>query len=239
MIMNKKQIVIMAGLGLICFASFFTVGLFTRTTEAPTNEDGTPNVAQVIDPLTGDTGTVEADTAVNSEIFDNFQPQQADLKRSLTLKQLNSLIFEMRTKISEFTFKEKMLDEKEGRVQMSIDELQNNIKDMEDLHIKLAASLSAIKQQQKLLDERLIRIENVEKKNLVKTSAIYDKMKPAEASEILINLSKSNQIDYAVKITYYMSERTSANLLAEISKKKPELAAQMSDKLRWIEEAKQ
>ena len=119
---------------------------------------------------------------------------------------------------------------------MSIEELQKNIKDMEGLRLKLAMAVSSIKQQQKTLDERLILIEGVEKNNTIKAALIYDKMKPQQAGEIMVNLIKSNQLDYAVKLTYYMSERTSANLLAEITKNDPSIAANISDKLRWIKE---
>ncbi len=237
--MNKKQIVIMAGVGLICFGLSFTVGLFTRTSEQPVTTDGIPGGAQKVEPLAGSSDAVDATSSVGMVSSNSFQAKQVNLRRALTEKQLNSLVFEMRSKLAEFTSKEKTLLEKEGRIQMSIEELQKNIKIMEDLRVKLAAAVSSIKQQQKVLDERLVRIDEIEKKNLMKNASMYDKMKATQSSEIMINLSKLNQLDYTVKIAYYMTERTSANMLAEITKKNPELAATMSEKLRWIEEVKQ
>lgn len=234
--MNKKQIIIMAGLGLICFAASFTVGLFTRTKDEPVITDGVPGDAQTVETLAGTDNpgdNADAATAGNS-----FQAKQVDLNRSLSERQLKSLISEMRSKLSDFSAKEKMLKAKEARIQMSIKELQKNVMGMEDLRVKLTAIASSIKQNQKVLDDKLVRIEDVEKKNIMKTSAIYDKMKPQQASEIMINLAASNQLDYAVKITYYMTDRTSANLIAEISETQPNLAATISDKMRWIENVK-
>ena len=132
-----------------------------------------------------------------------------------------------------------LLELKEQRVQTSLEEMYKNIEHMEDLRVKLASTATSIKQQKKALEAALVRIDGIEKKNVQKTASIYDKMKPKSASDIIINLSKTNQLDYAVKIAYYMTERTAANLLAEISKSEPSLAAVISDKLRHIEEVVQ
>lgn len=237
--MNKKQIVIIAGVGLICFALSFTVGLFTRENKKPDETGTTAKGAQVVDPLAGTTNPGEQSAALKTIPENSFQVKQANLDKSLTIKQLNSLIFDMRTKITEFSIKEKKLAEKEQRIQMAMDELQKNIKGMEELRVKLAVTVSTIKQQKTILDKRLIQINEIEKNNLIKTAAIYDKMKPQESSEIMINLNKLDQLDYSVKLAYYMTERTSANMIAEINKQDPQLAATISDKLRWIEEVKQ
>jgi len=236
---NKKQIIIIAGIGLICFALSFTVGLFTRQTKAKAEETNNQNKPQVVESLsensdpTGPTGTDGAAQA------NTFQARQASLDRSLTVKQLKGLILEMRSKLNDFAIKEKMLAEKEGRIQMSMEELHKNTKEMEEIRIKLVAQLSAIKQNQIALDEKMIKIGTIEKANTKKTALLYDKMKSEPASESIINLTKSNQTDLAVKIIYYMNERTSAKLLAEITKNDPTLAAKLVEKLRWIEETKE
>lgn len=238
MLMNKKQIIITAGLGLICFASFFTVGLFTRTAEVEIIEDGIPSDAVVVDNLTDDDNPSGIAGVEENTGGVDFQAKQANLNKSLSEKALNSLVFEMRSKLSEFTVKEKMLAEKEGRIQLAIDELQKNVLDMEELRVKLTTTVSSIKQQQQILSDRMLRIGEVEKTNTIKIASMYDKMKPQQAGEIMINLAESNQLEYVVKIVYYMTERTSANLISEIGKDRPELSAIISDKMRWIEEVK-
>lgn len=234
--MNIKHIIITAGLGLICFAASFTVGLFTRTAEEPVVADGVPAGAEVIETLGSEDG-LGADSGYDTVAASGgFQAKQVNFDRSLSVKQLRGLVFEMRSKLSEFAVKDKMLADKEARIQVSIEDLQKNVMEMEDLRVKLSATVSSIKQQQKYLDDKVLRIKETERKNIIKTASIYDKMKAAQASEIMVNLATSNQLDYAVKIAYYMTERTSANLIGEISKNKPELAATISNRMRWIEE---
>ncbi|MCF7955415.1 MAG: hypothetical protein K9M75_06405 [Phycisphaerae bacterium] len=235
--MNKKQIVIMAGIGLICFALSFTVGLFTRKAKNQAADANKTDTPQVVVSLSENPEQIDQTDTYGVEPAGNFRAKQVSLDRSLKVKQLDSLIDEMHSKLTEFKAKEKMLAEKEGRIQMSMEELQKDVKEMEELRVKLVAQVSAIKQQQTVLDEKLISIGIIEKNNIIKTALVYDKMKPLPASESMINLTKSNQLDYAVKIAYYMTERTSANLLAEITKQDPTLAANMIEKMRWIKEA--
>ena len=233
--MNKKQIVIMAGIGLIFFALSFTVGLFTRKSAEPDANNQANAGPEVIKPFStnNDAGNI-LDGGEGNE--NSYEAQQAELNKSLTEKQLKDLIFEMRTKLADLTVKEKKLEEKDEHIQMSMKELQGNIKELEDLRMKLMAQLSSIKAQQKLLDDKLITIGASEKKNIIKLAAVYDKRKAPQACKTIVNLYKSNQLDYAVKLTYYMSERASSKLLDEMSNQQPELAALISDKLRWIEE---
>jgi hypothetical protein len=233
---NKKQIIIMAGIGLIFFALSFTVGLFTRSPEEEVVKDGIVPGSEPVEVLGDNSDPAVTNNEDVAAASNAFQGKQANLNKSLTVKQLKDLIFEMRSRLTEFTQKEKLLTEKEGRINTTLEDLQKNIEDMEKLRVKLAAQVTSIKQQQMVLDQKLVKIEAVEMRNILKTASIYDKMKTAQASEIMINLTKSNQLDFAVKIAYYMTERTSANLLAEITKKNAPLAATISDKLRWIEE---
>ena len=81
-----------------------------------------------------------------------------------------------------------------------------------------------------------------EKENLLTLAATYDKMSSDSAGKILANMSKmaagssSSNIDDAVKILHYMSERAKAKLLAELSVSEPKLAALFCHKLKQIVE---
>lgn len=234
--MNKKRIIIMAGIGLVSFAFSFAVGLFTNTSEA--SEAAALAENQVVDPLVGNQYGEQL-VNVDSVPQDSRQLSQSGLQRSLAESQLKDLIFDIRSKMTEFKSREKDLELKEQRVRTSLEEMYKNIEQMEDLRVKLASTVTSIKQQRKALDDTLVRVDDIEKKNIQKTALIYDKMKSKGASDIIINLAKTDHLDYAVKITYYMTERTSANLLVEISKTEPSLAALISDKLRGINEVTQ
>jgi len=86
----------------------------------------------------------------------------------------------------------------------------------------------------------MIKIEKVEQQNLVSIAATYDKMDSASAAVIMTNMSKvsdskkSSDIDDAVKILYYMTERTKAKVLAEMTKTQPEITALFCKKLKKI-----
>ena len=229
--MNKKQIIIMTGLGFVFFALFFTVGLFMNNPE-PAAADPGETRAENADRQTGDDLEINIDSVAESK----HHMSQAGLDRQLSEQQLRDLIFEVRSKLTELRSREKEVVQQEQRVQVTMEELQQNVQDLEELRLQLASTSASIKQQQKNLEQTLIRIDEVDKKNIQKTAMIYDKMKTAGASEIILNLSKSNQLDYAVKIIYYMSERTSASVLAKIAEKEPALAAIISDRLRRTDE---
>jgi flagellar motility protein MotE (MotC chaperone) len=92
-----------------------------------------------------------------------------------------------------------------------------------------------------------VEIERTEKANLVAIAAAYDRMDPASASEILTNMSmsqsrgagsKRSSIDDAVKILYFMQERTKANVLAEMTTAEPALAALLCQRLKQVQEGK-
>ncbi|RKY05801.1 MAG: hypothetical protein DRP65_12605, partial [Planctomycetota bacterium] len=96
-------------------------------------------------------------------------------------------------------------------------------------------------QRDKLLKLR-VTIEEAEKANLISVAATYDKMDPASASKILATMSKTNRqtpgqdtgLDEAVKILYYMTERTKAKLLAELVSSEPALAATLCQRLKQV-----
>ena len=85
-----------------------------------------------------------------------------------------------------------------------------------------------------------MEISKVEKTNLMAMAATYDKMDPASAGTILTNMSKTQASapNDAIKILHYMTDRTRANLLAELSNAEPELAAYFCQKLKQMVEEK-
>ena len=233
--MNKKQIIMMAGIGLVSFGLFFALGLFINTSEASEAEVAAAAESQAVEPVSS-SQSIDDLLNVDSVPQDSRQFSQANLQKSLVESQLKDLIFDIRSKTSSYKSRENDLELKEQRVQTALEELYKNIDKMEELRVQLAATAAAIKQDRKALEDTFVRIDEIEKKNIMKSAAVYDKMKAKNASDIIIYKMSNNQLDEAVKIVYYMTERTSANLLGEISKAEPGLAAMISDKLKRIEE---
>ena len=132
-------------------------------------------------------------------------------------------------------------------MQRTQDTLKQDIQKLKDLRVELATIIADIKSERdKLLKSRL-EIDQTEKDNLVLIAATYDKMDSASASKIVISMctsqtkpgvidNQSSGFDEAVKILYYMKERTKAKVLAELADDEPKLAAVFCHRLKQVVE---
>lgn len=226
--MSLKKILIMLVLGIVSFGGAFGVGLLTNGPQeaAAATADGT---------VENSTANSTA-TAVDTVPANPLARGSSDPQRSMTEKQLKTLIYDIRSRMEELSSRELDVEVREERLKMTMDELNSNIDDLNDLRVKLTSTVTSLQQQKDALEQTIVKISVTEKKNIQKTAVIYDKMQASSAAEIMVNMSTSSQLNYAVKILYYMSERTSAKVLAEIGKNEPALAALISDQLRMIQE---
>ena len=162
----------------------------------------------------------------------------------MTEKQLNELIYEVREKIREYDTKLKDLEQREQRLQLTEDMLKKDSDELNNLRVELTSIVAGIKNERDKLLKSRVEIAQTEKVNLATIAAAYDKMDSASASKILTNMSQTqsgepgsgSNVDDAVKILYYMSERTKAKLLAELAASEPKLAAHLSQKLKRVVE---
>ena len=230
--MSLKKILIMLVLGIVSFGGAFGVGLLTNGPQeaAAATEDRTTENS------TGGAGANSTETVVDTVPVNPLAQGSSDPQRSMTEKQLKTLIYDIRSRMEELSSRELDVEVREERLKMTMDELNSNIDDLNDLRVKLTSTVTSLQQQKDALEQTIVKISITEKKNIQKTAVIYDKMQASSAAEIMVNMSTSSQLDYAVKILYYMSERTSAKVLAEIGKNEPALAALISDQLRMIQE---
>ncbi len=240
--MSKKLIIITASAGLVSFAGAFALGWFT--VPSPSGYPGETIQPEIVSdsavpeiprPVAAMTGVVGA--ASNSE------------RKTMTEKQLRNLVFEVREKVNEYDDKLQNLALREQRLQRAQDTLKEDIQNLNNLRIELATIVADIKgERDKLLKTRL-EVTETEKSNLVLIAATYDKMDASSASKILVSLctsqtqpgkidSQSRGFDEAVKILYYMTERTTAKLLAELTTAEPKLAAFLTQRLKQIVEGK-
>jgi hypothetical protein len=228
---NKKLIIITVAAGLISFAGMFAVGWLTKKTpHAPS-------------PIAKQTTPARQEADLNST-----QPQiptaasvaAADdkMKTAMTEKQLKELIYEVREKIKEYESKLQELGIREQKLQTVQEMLKKDVNELDNLRIELASTVTSIKDEQDKLLKSKIKIADIEKNNLVSIAATYDKMDSSQAGKILSNMSqaKNNSADDAVKILYYMSERTKAKVLASIAETEPATSAYFCQKLKQITE---
>jgi flagellar motility protein MotE (MotC chaperone) len=158
------------------------------------------------------------------------------IKKAMTEKQLKSLVYEVREKIQEYDNKLEDLKLREQKLRVAGDTLKNDIKHLDDLRLELASTVASLKTERDKLIKSRVEIANIEKSNLVSIAATYDKMDSTQAGKILTNMSQtqSNSADDAVKILYYMSDRTKAKVLASIAETEPTVSAYFCQKLKQI-----
>ena len=238
--MNKKQIILIAIAGLI---SFTTVSVPTWIIRKKANKAQQQAAAQA---ETTNEATLESaqstdeQDSVNSKssLFTVAKPQ-----RSITEEQFKNYVFDLREQMDEYKGKLSLLKTREeqlGLIQKTLDE---DIKELEDLRVKLASTVVKLKAEREKLEISQLVISEVERINLISIAATYDKMDSASASKIMTNMcmtqpnmANNNGLDDAVKILRYMTDRTKAKVIAEISNAEPTLAAVISNRLKQTTE---
>ena len=236
--MSKKHIIIAIAGGLLSFAGVFgVVFLFggskqpTPATTPPQQQAAAGTAQQKYDFESTSTGVQFAD--------------EPETMKGLSEKQLKSLIHEVREKIRVYEGKMKELELREERLAVTQETLKKDIDELNRLRVELASLVSNLKEQRSRLMETKAQISQNEKSNLAAIAATYDKMDPTSASQIISSMCEKQMetgriqggtIDDAVKILFYMTERTKAKLLAEMVTKEPKLAAVLCQRLKEIVE---
>jgi chromosome segregation ATPase len=228
---SKKFIIITAAAGLVSFATVFGLS-FMRSKKA----------AQIAAEQQALEQAAKAAESEDAKIAQALGKKDTDL--SLTEKQLEGLIYDVRDKIREYNRKMKELSSTEERVRTAQDQLKKDIEELTDLRTELTSTVAALKQEHERLLKTRIEIQESEKQNLAAIAATYDKMNAGGAAEIFTNMSKldteqSKGLDDVVKILYYMNDRTKAKVLAELVNSEPKLAAVLSQELKRIREVAQ
>lgn len=214
-------------IGIVGFAGMFAVAWFTK----PKPPLQSPQVAQA------EPAAQTADTVGNSSTaVSRIASMGAEAKQSMTDQQLQTLIFEVREKIKEYALKLQNLDVREKRLQIAQDGLKKDIEEMASLRIDLASAVASLKNEQAKLLKSKVEIEKNEKDNLISIAATYDKMDAESAGKILMNMIQSknpgNNSDDAVKILYFMTERTKAKVLASMAEVEPAVSAYICQRLK-------
>jgi flagellar basal body-associated protein FliL len=228
----KKKLIIMTGLiGLVSFGGMFTFAWFTKKPAdvQPAHNSEAIAAQQPIDvsqsewPLTAELGGAPAgDQAL----------------KAMTEKQLKSLVAEVREKIQEYNYKLQEIEIREQRIKVAQDALKKDADELENLRIEAASTIARLKSEQEMLLKRKIEIAETERANLELIATAYDKMDAASAGKILTTMgqAQNSNSDDAVKILYYMPERSKAKVLASIAETEPAVSAYFCQKLKQITE---
>jgi len=243
--MSKKLILITAVLGLVSFAGAFAFKWFTKP--IPEDQIAEPEVSTSVTPEVTNDNLFQYKN--NTTTGNDSAPKT--MTRYMSEQQLKNLVNDLQNKMREYENKLQRLKVDEQRIELVQEMLKKDIEKLSNLQVELASTTANIKSERdKLLNSRL-EIERTETNNLASIAATYDKMDATSASKIFANMctvsepateqdGQANKYDDsfndAVKILYYMTDRTKAKLLAELATTKPDLAADISGRLKQITE---
>ena len=241
--MSKKLIIIASAAALLTFAgAFFGARMLGRKSTPPataeTAENKTSETKSATSATKSQAESAEAESQTTTE-------QNTEATQGLTEKQLKSLVYDVREKINDYETKEKELDVRESRLQITQDALKKDIETLNQLRVELATMVANLKEQKNQLLATRTVITGNEKANLTSIALTYDKMDPAGASKIISSMcakqlesgkTEGGNIDDAVKILFYMNERSKGKLLGEIASTEPKLAAILCQRLKRVAE---
>jgi len=235
---SKKRIIITAAVGLVSFGGAFVFAWLTKP--APESQSSRLNESM----LAGHETELELPQPT-AGTMSHVGLGDEKTRKAMTEKQLKSLIHEVREKIRDYDDQLQGLQTREQRLQVAQEMLKKDIDELNNLRVELASAVSSLKEQQEKLRKSRVEVARAEKNNLISMAAAYDKMDSASAGKILTNMSRTqdgrlggSNLDDAVKILHYMSERTKAKLLAELVGSEPKLTAVFCQRLKRIVEEK-
>ncbi len=156
------------------------------------------------------------------------------VKLSLQEKDLDELVRNLRQRIADCRAQTQQLNEREKHIRIVQDQLARQAQELEDLRVKAATALAALRQEKAAMEAERVKIEVEDRVNLKKTAAIYEKMDAAAGGKILTDMCGQNNEDAVVRILYYMSERSAAKTIESFEDKK--LAARLCDKIKRVRE---
>jgi flagellar motility protein MotE (MotC chaperone) len=217
-----KKILILAGIGTVCFLVSLMLGwkAFAPAVAAASEESKTESPA---------TGHINPMT-------EGLSAESKTVLESLSEKQLESLIFELREKIKESKKKEQELAAQEERLKAAGEEIKGDLEKLAALRAELATTVSQIKQERESLGKDRLVITAAETVKLTQIAAIHDKMDAASGAAMLVNMAANGRIDDAVQILNFMQERNAAKVLGEMVGKDPKVAALLCEKLKKIKQ---
>ncbi|NLW86601.1 MAG: hypothetical protein GXY38_06980 [Planctomycetes bacterium] len=212
--MNKKVLLIVGILAVVSFAVSLILGMMLTEPPPP------PEVVQEEAP--------QAPLGVSAGLAGTTA------KLTPREKQLEELIRDLQNRITDYTLKSSGLDQERKRLEMAQQQLNKQAQDLESLRIEILTPLAALRDEQARLDQSRLKIQQEERVNIRRAAAIYEKMDAESGSRILAGMAAGTQLDDAVKILYYMSEKSAARIFTEMTDK--ELAGRLTLRLKQIRE---
>jgi chromosome segregation ATPase len=193
---GRTRLLILAGLGVVSFGAAFAVSMLMGGSGAAASQQEAADQARA---------------RLSAIDMDIETPADSARKEELTV-----LIRELRARLAECRDRQTQLDTREKRLAMARETLDGQAKELEQLRVEIVAPLARLKEVQEELRASRIAVSKEETENLRKIALIYQSKDTAAAAETIVAMCKNNQEDDAVKILYFMSERSAGKVLSEI-----------------------
>lgn len=225
--MGLKKILILAGIGLFFFVVSLILGWklnvpATAVASEPNQTNVEIPMRSYINPM-GNTMSLEA---------------RANLQ-SMSEKQLESLIFELREKLKAQRQKEEEIALQEQRLRSASEEIKSDLEKLSSLRSELAGTVAQIKREREALGKDRLVITAAEIAKLQQIASIHDKMDAGSGATLLLNMATNGRMDDAVQILNYMQERNAAKVLAEMVGKDAKVTTVICERLKKVREEKQ
>ena len=149
-------------------------------------------------------------------------------------EKIEQLTKDLRARIAEYERKEHKFVEREKRLAVAEENIVHRAKELETLRLQMVGPLTRLKDAMAELDHARVAVNKQEKANLLRIASTFEKMDPTRGGGILSGMAANEQLDDVAKILFYMSERSSAKMLAEITDKT--LAAKLMGMMQKIRE---
>jgi chromosome segregation ATPase len=227
--MKKAQLILIVLAGLLSFASTFTVSWVIKKNKA----------VAVAAQQAKQADSQQTVSESQRDFFGTMSmtPTAANLDEAgLSERELQSLIYDIRSKLKEHRDRQKAMDAEAERIEISRQSLQEDIDRLNELQNKLNLTLAEIHQKETALKNTMTEIDALEKDNFRHLASMYEKMDATQAGRIMTTMATGNQLKDSVKILYYMNERMAGKLLSEIAAKQPELASVICTHLKHARE---
>ncbi|MBI5723551.1 MAG: hypothetical protein HZA50_06305 [Planctomycetes bacterium] len=150
-------------------------------------------------------------------------------------KQVADLVKELRIKIEMYQQKLQDLEKREKQIQAAQKELKKQSDELAQLQAELKAPVSNLKAQIDELRKTQVVIKQDQRDNLTQIAAVYVKMAPAEASQVLETMCKNRQDEDAARIMYFVSlqsDRQAGKIWDAFTNK--DLAAKLMEMMKRI-----
>jgi len=215
--MSMKRILLLAGLFVVSFAGMVALRHFVLVPAAP------PTDTQAQEPPPAE----DRFLAGLSEVGAPAAPQAPASRQ-----QMASLIQELKRRQEDLRIRERIVQQREDRLRAAQKQLADRTQELEELQAQLDAPVVRLRKVLATLEATRVAIAAEEQENLKHQASIFENMDAAAAGRMLARMAEDGQQEHAVRVLYYMRERSAAEVLAAIGD--DALASRLCEQMKRI-----